>query len=100
MARGERPGFFERVASHVGDRLAAIPGEVAQTVTEKVIPQGATEIAQALYGGGQSNVFTPYGHAQQPLTVEGPQQQSYTEMLRDAARRGGREQERDVGLDR
>ena len=62
-------------------------------LAEKVIPQGASELAQAL--NSQSNAYVPYGHAQQPLEVEGPQQ-SYQDLLRDASQRGGPEQEREM----
>ena len=64
-------------------------------LAEKVIPQGASELAQAL--NSQSNAYVPYGHAQQPLDVEGPQQ-SYQDMLREASERSAPEQDR--GMER
>ena len=76
----------------IGDRLKAIPSEVASTLTDKVIPQGATEVVQAIYAG---HAFTPYGSAQQPLDIEGPQM-SYQDTLRDAAQRGGQEHGQEI----
>jgi len=90
-------GLLERIGSHLVDRIKAIPGEAYQTLTDKVVPQGASEIAQAL--NSQSNAFVPYGHAQQPLDVEGPAQ-SYQDMLREASQRGGQEHGHEMGMDR
>ena len=91
----EESSWLERLASHVGDRLSAIPSEVGQYVTDKFIPQGASELAQAL--NSQADGYVPYGSAQAPLEVEGPQM-SYQDMLKDAAQRGGQEQ--DLGMER
>ena len=46
MAEGQNG--LERVAAHIGDRLAAMPSELGQYMTDEFIPQGANEIAQAL----------------------------------------------------
>ena len=91
----EEQGWLDRLASHVGERLSAIPSEVGQYVTDKFIPQGASEIAQAL--NSQADGYVPYGSAQTPLEVEGPQM-SYQDMLKDASQRGGQEQ--DMGIER
>ena len=78
------------------DATKAVGSVVRDVVYDKLGTQGATEIAQALYNG-QSNAFTPYGHAQAPLEVEGPAT-SYQDMLRDASQSAGKEQDR--GMDR
>jgi hypothetical protein len=97
--RGARK-FLDYLKQTVSERLdpATIGKEVMQTLTDKVVPQGATELAQGLYSG-HSNAFTPYGHAQQPLEVEGPAA-GYQAMLQEAAQRVGPQQERDVGVER
>ena len=77
----------------IGERLAEVPAEVAQTLTDKVIPQGAAELSQAL--NSQSNAYVPYGAAQRPLEVEGPQV-NYQEMLREASSRETPEPERGI----
>ena len=66
--------------------------EIGEMVVQKTA-QGAAEISQAL--NSQSNAYVPYGHAQQPLEVEGPQQ-SYQDMLREAAQGGGQEPDREL----
>jgi hypothetical protein len=48
--------------------------ETAQTVTDRVIPQGAAELAQGLVGNAANNhgsAYVPYGHAQAPVPVSG-----------------------------
>lgn len=42
--------------------------EALLPAAEKLIPQGASEIAQALYAG---NAFVPYGPTNQPVPMEG-----------------------------
>jgi hypothetical protein len=84
----------ERLASFIGDRIAAMPAEVGQMLDNK-IAQGAAELGQAL--NSQADGYVPYGVGQQPLEVEGPAT-GYAEMLKDASR--GAEQEPDRGMDR
>ena len=79
--------------SHLAERLKAIPSEINQTFWDKAGPQGAAELSQAL--NSHSNAYVPYGTAQQPLEVEGPQT-SYQETLRDASQRGGHEPEHEI----
>lgn len=75
--------FIDKFAPEVGDMLM------------QKIAQGSAELSQAL--NSQSNTYVPYGTPQQPLEVEGPQQ-SYVDMLREAAERAAPEQDR--GLER
>ena len=83
------------VASYLWNRVAK---EAAQTLTQRVIPQGAAELSQALFS--QSNAYVPYGQGQRPVApAQGPQQ-SYQEMLRAASQRGGPAHGRGMGMDR
>jgi hypothetical protein len=97
MPDERKPGLFRRVASHQAGRIMAIPGEVAETLTDKVIPQGASEVAQAL--NSRADGYVPYGAAQRPLEVEGPAV-SYRGSLRESSRRAGPEQGRGNEVER
>lgn len=83
MAR--RKGLFR----HLWERVKAIPSEVAATLTDKVIPQGSAELAQALYTG---QGYVPYGPGQKPLAVEAPPR-DHEAMLNEHAARGARVQQ-------
>lgn len=85
------------MAESYRDRIKAIPGEILHTLTEKVIPQGAAELAQAL--NSDANAYVPYGSAQRPLEVEGPQM-SYQEALRESSQRATQEHDHGHGMDR
>ena len=84
----EERGFFGKMWDHLKERMSAIPGEVGDMAMQKTA-QGAAELSQAL--NSQSNAYVPYGYAQQPLEIEGPQQ-SYADMLREASQRAVPEQ--------
>src|SRR5712691_9189184 len=56
-----------RIGRHLGERAKAILPEVFETITDKIIPQGAAEAAQALNTG---HGYVPYGSAQAPLEPE------------------------------
>ncbi len=62
-------GFFSDMAAQVRQRLnpMTIAAEAFETVTDRVVPQGAAEIAQALNLG---HGYVPYGPGQEPLPVE------------------------------
>lgn len=62
--------FLGRIGEHLKDRIAAIPGEAWETLTDKVLPQGAAELAQALNTGSG---YVAYGDAQRPLDVQDQQ---------------------------
>lgn len=47
----------------------AVINEAVLPAAEKLIPQGASEVAQALYTG---NAFVPYGPTNQPVSMESP----------------------------
>jgi hypothetical protein len=94
----EKPGLLRRMGSHLWERAKAIVPETFQTLSDKVVPQGASEIAHAIYNG-QSNAYVPYGDAQRPVDVKGPNQ-SYQDMLRGMSQRGAPEQDREIGMDR
>ena len=50
MSQEKRPGIIRRAAAFVGRQVGRIFRETGQTLTDKVIPQGAAELGQALYG--------------------------------------------------
>jgi hypothetical protein len=54
--------MFRRMMAHLGGRIAAIPREVSSTVVNRIIPQGAAELAQALNHGSVG--YVPYGAPQ------------------------------------
>jgi hypothetical protein len=85
-----RQSLWERVKDHFIDRF--VP-EVGDMLMQKMA-QGSAELSQFLNQGNAA--YTPYGYAQRPLEVEGPQQ-SYQDMLRDASRTAGQEHERGMG---
>jgi hypothetical protein len=89
----EKKSLLGRLGTHIWERVKAIGPETFETLTDKVIPQGASEIAHAI--NSQSNAFVPYGAAQRPVEVESPQT-SYTDMLREASQRGRPEQSREM----
>ncbi len=93
----EKKSLLSRFGTELGAAISDIANGAIDLMADKVIPQGAAELSQAL--NGQSNAYVPYGTAQQPLDVEGPQQ-SYQAMLRSYAERGAQEQGQDVGVDR
>lgn len=71
-------------------------GDAVMSAAEKLIPQGAAEVAQALYTG---NAYVPYGPTDAAVPMEGVAQagDSYDQMLDQAAARGsvhGQEQQR------
>jgi hypothetical protein len=70
-----------------------IGNRVSEVVYDKAGPQGAAELSQALFN--QSNAYVPYGHAQQPLEVEGPAV-SYQQMLKDASQRAVPDQGKEI----
>lgn len=75
--------------------------EIGQMAMQKTA-QGAAEICQTLMGNADGHGgpgYTPYGAAQAPLEIEGPQI-DYQNVLHDASQRGGQEQEQDQGIDR
>ncbi len=86
IAAEPNPGFWERAKDHFIDRV--VP-EVGEMLSQKMA-QGAAELSMAL--NGEASGYTPYGYAQKPLEVEGPQQ-SWQEHLRDMSRNAGHEQE-------
>ena len=98
MARDDERGWLGRVGSHVWERVKAIGPEAFETLTDKVIPQGAAEISQAL--NSQSNAYVAYGAGQNAdLSVGGPQQ-NYTDMIREASQRVEHGQERGPEMER
>lgn len=100
----KRPGFFRRVTTHLVDRIKAIPYETYQTLTDKVIPHGASELSAAINQGASG--FIMYGPTQQPLevkdTVHGKKEpvKSYEDQLKGHAGRSGPKQDQDRGIDR
>jgi hypothetical protein len=59
--------MIRRIASHLMNRIRAIPGEVSQHLWQRAGPQGAAELAQAL--SSQSNAYVAYGQGQMPTPV-------------------------------
>jgi hypothetical protein len=90
MADEER-GLGGKFLDYLKDRVMP---EVGQMLDHK-IAQGAAELGQAM--NSSADGYVPYGVGQQPLEVEGPTT-SYQDMLRDASRSAGQEQEK--GMDR
>ncbi len=82
-------GIVERLMDGFIDRFVPEVGEML----EQKMAQGAAELSMAL--NSESNAYTPYGYAQQPLEVEGPMQ-SYETMLREASQRAGPEQDQQM----
>ena len=60
-------GILRSIAAHLASRIKAIPSEIATAITDKIIPQGAAEISQALFAGGSP--YVPYGSTQHPLSL-------------------------------
>lgn len=85
------------VQKGMGERLWGavkwIAERVSEIVYDKAGPQGAAEISQALFS--QSNAYVPYGHAQQPLKIEGPHM-SYQQMIQQASQRAVPEQSQEL----
>lgn len=52
------------LASWAKDQAVRFVNEVAETVTDRIVPQGASEIAQALNTG---QGFVPYGPTSEPM---------------------------------
>jgi len=88
--------LLSRFGAELKGAIKDIANGAIDLMADKVIPQGAAELSQAI--NSHSNGYVPYGTAQQPLDVEGPQQ-SYQAMLREYSQRG-QEQGQDVGVDR
>ena len=109
-------GILRSIAAHLASRIKAIPSEIATAITDKIIPQGAAEISQALFAGGSP--YVPYGSTQRPLptaetqaqqTVQAPAAQApqagtahdYEKMLAShAARLQAQEQHQQKGMER
>ena len=104
MAEPEQDrGVLGRIGDHLKERAKAFVPEVFQTATDKVIPQGAAEVASALNTGSG---YVPYGAAQAPLQPEADQgggvhgkapEQSYEQYLEQYR---GREQDQGKGIER
>lgn len=99
-----KKGIVQRIAAHIAERLkpTTILKEATQTVTDKVVPLGAAELAHGLIGNADGRggpAFVPYGSSQRPLDVAGPGQ-SYNQAIRDAAARASQQQDRSMGMDR
>jgi len=88
--------FIEYLKETVSQRLdlGAVGREALDTVVQKTA-QGAAEFSQAL--NSQANAYVPYGDGQHAVDIQGPQQ-SYQQMLRDAAQHG--QQEHEHGMER
>ncbi len=87
MAEEQRKSLLGRAGSHLVGRIKAILPEIFATVTDKVIPQGAAELSQALYS--QSNAYVPYGAGQRSVDVVEPIQapkQSYEAKVQTASK--------------
>lgn len=67
----KEPTKTERAAGHLAHRLdpRTILGEMAAAVADKVIPQGAAELGQAIFGHG---AYVPYGQGQDPIQPLAP----------------------------
>jgi hypothetical protein len=71
-------------------------------LTDKVIPHGADEVGNSLYGGGSA--YLPWPGAGGPAPIEAPPAEegqhaaldggTYTDQLNDAAKRGGNDTDR------
>ena len=59
----------EGITGHLADRIMAIPSEVYAGITDRIIPQGAAELSQAIFTG---HAYAPYGPALRPLKLENP----------------------------
>jgi hypothetical protein len=88
----------ERVIDHLAHRLnpATIAREMAAAVTDKVMPQGAAELAGAIFGQG---AFTPYGQGQEPVQplapgedIQGPAEPLSTTASTETTREAGEHQ--------
>src|SRR5262249_1644487 len=92
VAAAPRQSWWEAAKDYFIDRVAP---EVGDMLMQKMA-QGSAEISHFLNQGNAA--YTPYGYAQkplQPLEVEGPEQ-SYQDMLREAAQRAVPEQDRQL----
>ena len=63
-------GFFSDLGGTIKARLTpkTIAHEAFETLTDRIVPQGAAEIAQTLFGHGSG--YVPYGPGQAALPVE------------------------------
>lgn len=62
-------GLIRSALAHLGNRLNPVTmvREALAAFPDKIIPQGAAEIGQALFAGG--NPYTPYGPTERPLPM-------------------------------
>jgi hypothetical protein len=108
MDQDKRPrGLLRAAGRELVEGIKRFGKEIAETLTDKVIPQGSAEVAQALYTG---SAFTPYGAAQSPLEpypVQGEKgpQQSFEQTLDGYASRASvqeqdKQREQDTGMER
>jgi hypothetical protein len=84
-AQPAKQTLWDKVADHFIDRMAPEIGDMLMQKTA----QGSAELSQFLNQGNAA--YTPYGYAQKPLEVEGPQQ-SWQQQLQDASQRAGQQQ--------
>jgi hypothetical protein len=103
--------LFDRLDNHLNHRLdpKTFAKEVFAHLTDKVIPQGADELANALFN---RSAYLPWPGTSGPAPIETPPVEptepepnnfdahaalygvSYTDQLNDAAGRGGEDQDR------
>jgi len=76
--------------------IKAVGREIRDVVYDKMGPQGAAELAKAL--NHEASGYVAYGPSQAPMPIDGPQQ-SYQEMLNEAAQHAGPEQEQEQGIE-
>src|SRR5690349_7816229 len=58
----------KEIASGILNAAKAVVNEAIMPAAEKLIPQGAAEISQALFNG---NGYVPYGPTEKPVPMEG-----------------------------
>jgi hypothetical protein len=59
--------WIRRLATHLADRVKAIPREIYAHATDRVIPQGAAELGHVLHTG---SAYLPYGPGQRGVETE------------------------------
>jgi hypothetical protein len=67
----EDGGFFEVMKDAISAMAASAPAQEMGGQIERMVTQGAAELASALFG--ESNAYVAYGDGQKAVEVEAPQ---------------------------
>ncbi len=82
--------MVERGVEHVKERLGAFFKEAFDTFCDKVVPQGAAELAQALNTGQGYVAYGPGQHPQEVAAPDAALHSTYEQKLAESTVHGGR----------